>query len=189
MTMFKVTGTVIATFILLSGCTTHIYKGGKIDDDVGLVLLSTYCAHPVGAFRAFPTGKSVNFWSAEFPAVAVLCERNEETILVELPAGSYFIGAADYYAGQNVYGQHGTGKLTIEEKDALKFEVKPNSVNYIGMIVSSSRQIKNDDSERTDAFNFRIYSRDREERDRQSIKESYPGLLEEYSYFKGIAEK
>ena len=108
---------------------------------------------------------------------------------MELSAGNYFIGAADYYAGQNVYGQHGTGKLIIEEKDALKFEVKPNSVNYIGMIISSSRQIKNDDSERTDAFNFRIYSRDREERDRQSIEESYPSLLEKYSYFKGIAEK
>jgi hypothetical protein len=188
MSIIKANRAVIIIFILITGCTTHIYKGGELRGDEGLVMLSTHCSHPITAFTAFSSASSINFMSAEFPDVAFLCDRSKNAILVELPVGTYFVGTIDYYAGQNVYAQHSTAKFLIDEKDALKFRVKPNGVTYIGMLVGSSRWIKGDGPDSSKKYTMGIYSRDREDRDIKSIEADYPGILKKYPYQKAIAK-
>lgn len=173
---------------LLSGCAIASHSNMEnsiLEADEGILVTEIVCDSGVGGLGIYKAGDKVGgALNSSFPFVnrasVLLCpvfDLSEATRTIKFKEGSYFFGDIG-----------GTGKPAfIDEKNAYKFHIKNNSLNYIGdikLVVGSPQRngfIKN--------VPVGVAVTDQSDKAYAELQKKDPKIFEKYEYIKAVATK
>ena len=151
----------------------------NVESNEGILVANVQCPPQAGFLNIFETGEdSDSFFSYVDRSALIFClSKERELKTIKMTAGSYFFG--DIGGPSNM--------AHIDEKNAYKFHIKANTLNYIGDIKVGATPHRRIGTAMVSHVGMIIT--DQNAQNKEEMLKSYPDLMRKYPYLVAVAAK